>query len=298
MLRGPLLTPLLLALLSLAHAACGSGSDTTATSSTTTTGAGGATSTSGGTGGAPAVEHESEPNDGAQATEIDALALGHVVEGAVGTAGDADVFQVPVPAGTVVEATLTPLDGSTLTPHLTVFDDGRGGHTAGDDYVKIVRAASGEVRLQWLAMGQGGYYLAVRDARNVDGQSVGGNSFGYRLSVSPIDRASVTRGALSFSTAQSGTLGSPGAIDLYTFQAQAFQDAQIDLHATGDADGRLLVFAASTQDWIARNDNRSASDVDPLLDAPLSEGGALVLVVENVAEQAASLGYGMTASLQ
>lgn len=296
MIRAKLLAPLLVALLSIAHAACGSGSDTSSTSSTT--GTGGATSTSGSTGGAPAVEHETEPNDGAQPTEVDALALGHVVEGAVGAAGDADVFQVPVPAGTVVEATLTPLDGSTLTPHLTVFDDGRGGHAAGDDYVKIVRAPSGEVRLQWLGMGQGGYYLAVRDARNVDGQSVGGSGFGYRLSVRSLDRAGVTRGALSLSAAQSGALGSPGAIDLYTFQAQAFQDAQIDLQAAGDVDGRLVVYAESTQDWIARNDNRSDSDVNPLIDAPLSEGGALVLVVENLAEQAQSLGYAMTASLQ
>ena len=285
-------------LLPLALWACssddGSGPGTNSTGGAAGAGGSGA----GGSGGGPVIEHETEPNDGAAASDFDALELGHVVEGTISPAGDADIFRVPVSGGTVVEARLTPTDGSSLEPHLTVFDDGRGGQAAGDDYVKIVRATSGEVRIQWLGMGQGGYYLAVRDARNVDGQSVGGDGFDYELAVSELARQSVTIGPLSFSSTESGTLGFGGAIDLYTFQAQAYQNALIDMQASGDVDGRLTVYAEATADWIARNDNRSQDDPDPLLDAPLTEGGDLVLVVENIAEQASSLGYSLTASLQ
>jgi hypothetical protein len=251
----------------------------------------------GGGGAAPLPDTETEPNDGVADEDYDDIAASHPMGGTIEPAGDTDIFRLPTAPGTVLEARLTPEAGSALEPHLTLFDDGRGGEQEGSDYVKLTRTASGELRLQWLAMGEGGYYVGVRDARNVDGQSVGGAGFGYELEVTVVERATVTVGPLPGAEAHQDTLPFGGAVQLFDFEGTAWQDALIDLQAAGDLDGRLTVLAEATGDWIARNDDRSDTNVDPLIDAPLTEGGSLWLVVENVAESATSLGYELSASL-
>jgi hypothetical protein len=62
-------------------------------------------------------------------------------------------------------------------------------------------------------------------------------------------------------------------------------------------DGRLFIYSLTEQDWIARNDNRALDDPDPLIDAPLTADGAMLLVVENIEEQASALGYTLSTSL-
>ncbi len=239
---------------------------------------------------------ESEPNDGAAATDFDEINVGDFVSGTI-TQGDSDIFHVQTTPGKVYRATvILPQNGSPLQPHLTVFDDGRGSNGPANDYVKIVRGD--QQPLEFLAMGEGGYYVAVRDGRNVDDSSanVGGADFAYRLHVDEVPIADVTAGTLSFPATQHGTLSSAGAIDLYQFDATEGTNVTVDLTAAGDMDGRLMVFAPSTGSWIARNDNRTASDVNPLLDAPMSAGGGLLLVVENITEQTTSLDYQFDAS--
>ena len=59
----------------------------------------------------------------------------------------------------------------------------------------------------------------------------------------------------------------------------------------------MMIFAKSTGSWCARNDNQSASDINPLIDAPLTESGAMWLVVENVDHDATGFGYAITATL-
>lgn len=238
---------------------------------------------------------ESEPNNGGTATEFNDLAIGDTVSGTI-TQDDADIFHIQTTAGEVYRATITLADGSPLHPHLTVFDDGRNDKSPADDYVKIVRGA--DQPLEFLAMGQGGYYVAVRDARTVDGGSAGGADYGYQLHVEQVPLVDVTAGTLTFPATQHGTLASAGAVDLYQFDATEGTNLTVDLTAAGNMDGRLLVFAPSTGSWIARNDNRSATDLNPLLDAPMSAGGGLLLVVENITEQTTALGYQFTASAE
>ena len=260
-------------------------------------GTGGTTAQGGAGGGGLPVVQESEPNDGTTVTEYNDLALGAIMQGAIATPGDSDIFLLPTTGATPYEATLD-ATGSSLVPHLTVLDDGRGGDDAGDDYVKIVRTAGGSVRIQWMAMGTGGYLLAVRDARNVDGQSVGDDTFTYELTGTTIAAASVTVGPLPVTGSPTGSLSMPGAIALYTFSGTAGQDVLVDMQATDDLDGRLYIVADATSDWIARQDDRSVSDNNPLIDAPLTASGNMTLVVESIAETPTNLGYSLTASLQ
>ena len=126
---------------------------------------------------------ETEPNDGATADQYNALETGKLLTGALQSPGDADIFKIDTVAGALYRVTLNVPAGSALQAHLTVFDTGRGGHAAGDDFVKVgVLDGIGSLQLEWLAMGQGGYFVAVRDQRNVTGSQVGGEGFGYELS--------------------------------------------------------------------------------------------------------------------
>jgi hypothetical protein len=102
--------------------------------------------------------------------------------------------------------------------------------------------------------------------------------------------------AFSPPTTLNGSLDHPGDTDVYAFTATAFEDFIFDLSASGSLDARLFVVATATGDWIARNDDRSAGDTAPLIDAPMTEGGDLFLVVENINEEAAPLGYSIDVS--
>lgn len=233
---------------------------------------------------------ESEPNDGTTLDEVDDLAPGQSISGTIDV-GDSDVFAVETGAGKVYEVSLAVQRGSELQPHLTVLDDGRDGEAAGGDYVKIVRGPS----MQFLAMGEGGHLVVVRHARNVDGGAEGGDDYGYVLRVDEIPQGDVTQGPVTFGGTLSGTLAGPGDVHLWSFDGTNGMDVVFDMNAP-DADGRLYIFADETGSWIARQDDRTAGDPNPLIDAPLFAAGLMYLVVENIAEDASNIAYTVEAS--
>jgi hypothetical protein len=242
---------------------------------------------------------ESEPNDGATVDEYDELPEGASMAGAVQEPGDIDVFRVQTQPGKLYRATLSVPTGSSLQGHLTVMDDGRNGKPAGDDFVKMAvvgTAASAEV--VFIAMGQGAHFFAVRDARNVQGQTVGGPGFDYQLEVNEVAvTASIEASALSFPLQTSGLLDQPAGLRLFPFEGNAGTNVLFDVKATADADFRLFVFSKTEADWIARNDDRASGDPNPLIDAPLTASGSMWLVVENIDPAAASLGFALQGSL-
>jgi hypothetical protein len=238
--------------------------------------------------GVPTMLQESEPNGGATFEGINDWPIGAQMSGNIDVS-DSDVFFVDATAGAVYTVSLVVDRGSQLQPHVAVFDAGRDGSPAADDYIKIVRGAG----LSFLAMGTGGYYVAVRDARNVDGDAVGGADFGYLLTV---EESAPQAQPLTFPSTLTGTLDGPGGVDLWAFDGAEGMDVRFDFSTTGELDGRLFVFSTQTGSWIARQDNRTAGDPNPLLDAPLFASGPMYLVVESIAEDATSLGYSIDAS--
>jgi len=244
---------------------------------------------------APAAEMESEPNNGATVDEFNSLTLGTEMQGAIGTAGDSDVFRFDADPGSVYEVRLTAGDGSPLALHLTAIDAGRDGSAAGNDYVKIDIPSSGDAELQLLAMGQGGYFAIVRDARNVGSAGIEGSpAHTYSLMVTKQLAPSIA--PLTFPSTNNDSLPSPGGVKLYSFSGTAGTDVIMDMQATGDVDGRLTLYSQMTGDWIARNDDRGLGDPNPVIDAPLTAGGDMILAVENIEPSAQNLDFQLSSS--
>jgi hypothetical protein len=241
---------------------------------------------------------EKEPNDGTTTAEFNALPAGAIMQGAIDKPGDNDIFRFDAAPGKAYSISLSLPSGSLLQPHLTAMDTGRDTHAAGEDYVKIVKSTSSDVSLDLLAMGQGGYFAVVRDARNVSGPTVGGAEYKYTVTVTEVDPKSFEAPALQFPVNLQDKLDRAGGLRLYPFTATEGANAVFDLKATGTMDGRLMVFASSIGSWIARNDDRSVGDPNPLIDAPLSESGAMWLVVENVDETSTDWAYSLQGTLQ
>lgn len=233
--------------------------------------------------GQPITIMESEPNDGSTLDEVDDFPIGSPFVGNI-DAEDTDVLAAETEPGKLYTVSLAVDRGSNLQPHLTVLDAGRDGDAAGEDYVKIVRGTS----IQFLAMGEGGHLVIVRDSRNVDGEAVGGDNFGYVIQIEESDP--VPEGAVTFGQELSETLARPGDVHLWSFDGTEGSDVVFDMNAP-DGDGRLYVFAAETGSWIARQDDRTAGDPNPLLDAPLTASGPMYLVVENIVEDVPNIDY-------
>lgn len=244
---------------------------------------------------APPAQMESEPNDGSTVEEFNDVTVGIAMEGAIGTAGDSDVFRFDAAPGRLYQLQLEADDGSPLEVHLTAMDAGRDGSSAGNDYIKIDSPATGAAQLQVLAMGQGGYFAVVRDARNVGGTGGEGSAaHSYSLLVTEIVAPSIL--PLGFPSTGNGLLAEPGAVQLYSLDGTMGADFIVDVQATGNMDGRMILFSEMTGDWIARNDDRGAGDPNPLLDAFFSASGAMLLVVENIEPTATGFGYQISAS--
>lgn len=239
---------------------------------------------------APKPVVESEPNDGSTLDEFNAITVGESVTGTVGSAGDTDIFGFQTTVGHVYRVALTLPEGSTLQPHVAVIDDGRDGDPPGSDQVRTGRGAA-PIRIDLLAMGNGGYLVAVRDVRNLDTAAEGGAGFDYVVTVTEVPVAEVTVEPLTSAMSASHALPYPGALHLYPFTGTEGEDVLVDVKATGGMDGRLMIYAEQTGSWIARNDNRSAGDRDPLIDAPLFASGPMLLVVDNIEDEATDLAY-------
>lgn len=248
---------------------------------------------SGDAGAAPLLQ-EREPNGGATPEEFNELPVGAGLRGAVGSPGDADLFHVSTLPGRVYDAWLEVPAGSPLLGHLTAIDDGRGGDAAGEDYVKLARSPDGpDARLSWLAMGAGGYFVAVRDERGVGAAGPGGPAYAYTLRV--VEQSPREAGVLELGRPgeAQGQLPHAGGVSLHSFEAAQGDEVRFDLQALprGAFDGRLLVWSEATGDWVARNDNRAVDDLDPLIATPLTADGPWLLVVDNIEETPAGLSY-------
>lgn len=235
---------------------------------------------------------EQEPNDGATLEEVNELPLGASLVGNIDV-DDADIFRVPTVGGRAYRVSLEVPAGSALAGHLTVLDSGRGDDAAGSDYVRLSRTGvAADVELDLVAMGDG-HLVVVRDARNVGGAGAGGGGHGYVVRVEELDAGAAE---LAIPSTLQGSLAHAGALRAYRFDAASGMELTADLSSDGDLDARLFVVSLATGDWIARADDRSATDTDPLLDAPLFGEGEMLLVVENIAEEATSLGYTLAVS--
>lgn len=245
---------------------------------------------------------EMEPNDGAMLDEINMWPLESIASGVIATPGDADVWRIDVPTGQIYTVRLTTPAGSTYQEHLTVIDAGRGNKSPGDDYVKIAqRTASSGAALTFVTMGEGGYFVAVRDARDVgeDAPVQGSATHTYEMSIDVVELSDVTASVDVLGGRVTGALSEAGALDIYPFTTAApGAELRADLRANSDSmDARMIVYSVQEQGWIARQDNRSAGDSDPLLDAPLFGEGQMWLIVENVTPESTMLGYSLDVTL-
>ena len=224
---------------------------------------------------------ESEPNGGDPVSDVDVLPVGVVLRGVIDGADDVDFFALEgAVAGHVYVVDVAGAEGDGFDPRVAVLDDGRGGDAPGADYVRL-----GHLSLQFAVLG-GGVFIAVDDDV--------GSGGGYSVIVGDVtDDVS----AAALSGAVDDDLGGAGRVRVYPFAADPGDDVAFDVVSSGDADLRLFVVSLSAGDWIARNDDRSAGDLDPLLDAPLFEEGPYVLLVENNDEDATDLGYTLTPTL-
>ena len=237
---------------------------------------------------------ESEPNDGAIVSDVNALPIDAVITGSFGSAGDTDFFAVATRAGGFYRVTLEVPPGSLLDGHLTILDSGRGGDAAGEDYVRLGRGPEGSgAVLEMVAFGAG-HLVIVRDARAVDGDAQGSDEHTYQLH---IEASELPSEPLAFPSSIDGALPDVGGVSLYAFDAVEDADFTVDLVAAGDLDARLFVFSVDQGDWVARNDDRVfGEDVNPLMDAFFPLGGPSLLIVESTAERATNLGYRLTTS--
>jgi hypothetical protein len=242
-----------------------------------------------------AMLEEMEPNDGTTTDEVNDLPVGATMSGTIDAAGDSDIFLVPTMGGRAYLISLT--TPGALMGHLTVIDSGRDGDPAGDDYVHLSgTGVAADVELDLLAMGDG-HLVAVRDVRSLDGGAgSGGPDHDYTLQVTELDPTSIAT-PLSLPGTTTGALSHPGAVQVYSFDGTEGTWVTMDLMPAGSMDARLFVVAEATGSWIARNDDRSAGDNTPLIDAPLTASGSMYLVVENIDEGAPSLAYSIESTL-
>ena len=245
---------------------------------------------------------ESEPNDGAMLDEVNTISAGQAAQGAIGSPGDSDIFEIAAAPGKVYSVRLLAPDGSAIDGSITVIDAGRDGDAPGGDFVKLgADPDDASASVDFLAMGQGGYFIAVRDARDVgvDTPTQGSPGHTYRVEVTEHEPDGFFGPAILPPQMISSELPSASGVQLYPFMATEGQDFTADLRAaSAQMDARLIVFSASAGDWIARNGDRAAAVADPLIDAPLFGAGLMYLVVENVEPDAAVLGYDLSVTLQ
>lgn len=236
--------------------------------------------------------------DGGLPVEPEELVVGEAVTGAITTSSEQDAYRAPTVAGRFYRVHVELPAGSLLQPHLTVLDSGRDDDNPGADFVQLSSAGSeSDANLEFVASGDG-HIVVVRDQRNVgEGGGSGSEQHTYELWIEEQSAADASDGDLTLPSTFQSALSHAGAIALYRFEAEQWQNALFELSADGDMDGRMTVIAESTGGWIARNDDQ-ATALDPLIDAPLSEGGVLWLVVDNVNQDATDLGFTLSVDVQ
>lgn len=246
---------------------------------------------------------EAEPNGGDPLTDVNPIEVGWAMAGAIGTVGDADVYQLNTQAGHVYRLELTSAAASEMDGVLTVLDSGRNDEPPGEDFVKVSKEpADSSAVLEFIAFGDG-HYIIVRDQHNIGGATVGGAAFTYALRVREIPIADRIVRELTFPAGFDDALDEAGGINLYSFNVDMGTDIEIDLDARdldpkSDIDSRMTIWSKTTGTWGARNDDEMNTE-DSFIAAPLPIGGDLYLLVENVesVKPLTDLRYHLTATL-
>lgn len=254
-------------------------------------GSGAGATTTASNGGAPPSVSEKEPNNGDPIDQVDQLSTDTKLAGAIGEPGDVDVFFVDTTPGKFYRVTLGLPVGSKLVGHLTVIDSGRNGEAPAHDYVRLSSTPVEEPTLTFPAMGEGDHYVAVRDLRELAGSPSGSADHAYNLRIEELAEDDVLGEPASFPGTVKGSLRHPGALVAHPFTSAKGKNVVVDLSTPGTLDARLFIVATATNDWIARNDDRSGGGKDPLIDGPLTESGPAWIVVESAGEEASSLDY-------
>lgn len=225
---------------------------------------------------------EAEPNDGDPVTDVNDLPVGRAIAGSV-DGDDVDFFHLTEQTATHIYRARLSANGLGAAK-LVVLDDGRGGDAPGADYVRIVNGDA----VEFAVLGGGSVYIAVDDE---------GEGGGYILVVEDIS-GDFIRDAIDTDVEDSvdGALDHAGAVAVYALPPTVSRgvDVVFDLEADGDLDARLFVVSRSVGDWIARNDDRAVDDLDPLIDAPLTDDGPYFVLVENSALAPTSLSFTLT----
>jgi hypothetical protein len=239
---------------------------------------------------------EKEPNNGASATEVNAMTLPGEMTGAIDPANDVDIFSLTLAPGELYEWTLTPTSAD-LAPHLTVFD------TAPSN-LNPTRLVAGTVgapsKLEHFVLRTGSFVAAVRDARNVPtAAGKGGPTYGYAL----VGRKKTPNlVSVSFPSTKTATLGSLSSLDLYTFNGTAGAGFDVVLKAArktppSTLDSRISLFDLTTKQTLITNDDAPGT-TDSQIGGTFPTTGAYVLVVENEGTNPADLSYQLDFTLR
>jgi hypothetical protein len=225
---------------------------------------------------------EQEPNNGATETEHNGITPPVVIQGAIGTADDIDIFSFSAQAGDrlVVEVK----SGGTLQPHLAI-NDPKSSLPPGP----AVSAGPNDVMAEYYVVKPGLYMIFLRDRRNVGtSQHVGGPSFGYTVSVLPLTRPPVQT---SIGSQQSSSLSPAGTIRVFSFSAvqDDLLDLSVQVSPPSVVDARLTLFHTGQKSWHGTNE-------DPLEPTALLQGkmpfsGTYHAIVENVSGDATNLDF-------
>ncbi len=224
-----------------------------------------------------AVVKEKEPNDGATSTDFQSVSWPVKITGAIGKAGDTDIFGINVKAGDRLVATVK--RAGPLQPHLAMFDP-KG------KLLTVVNAGAKDTMAEYYAIKDGLLLVALRDRRNVakPPQNVGGSSFTYTLTIARLARAPIP---VTVSVEKTGSLSPSGTVRVFSYTATKNLDMQLTVKAKklakpSKVDSRLTLFHPGQKAWLGTNDNPSLGVTDSILKGRMPFNGTYHAIVENV----------------
>ena len=243
------------------------------------------------------MQTESEPNNGATTTELNAMTLPGQMDGKIDPANDVDIFGLTQQPGELWEWTLTPTSAD-LAPHLTVFDTAPNNQNPNR---LVAGQPGGPAKLQQFVLNAGQFVAVVRDTRNVPNASgKGGPTYGYQL-VGQKKTPNLVQ--VTFPTTKSATLASLSSLDLYTFTGTGGKGFDIVIKAArktvpSTLDSRISLWDVAQKKSIAINDDANGSTPDSQLTSAQPLNGTYILVVENEGTNGADLSYDLELTLK
>lgn len=232
---------------------------------------------------------EKEPNNGASASDFQAVKVPAAIAGAIDPAGDTDVFRASLAAGDFYVWRLEPT-GAALSPHFGLIEK--------DDAVPHFAAKAGKgavVEQEQFVTMTSDWNAVVRDATNVagGGAKVGGAGFGYTLTVRKEARASVP---VVVGSTTKASLKTPYQVALFALDLNSETALDVDVLAQRKApasslDTRLTLFDMSKKVWIATNDDIALDQSDSRLGSDALPPGKYMLVVDAVDAKGTDLSF-------